>query len=135
VTSPLENLVRVGKLHVATHTDAEHSTLLGKSIGMLRDAKVAAISLQGRFTLAYGAAHGFALAALWRRGYRSEDRYTVFATLVHTTSISHGAQRVLVNAHRTRNQMEYEADDRLDEGFLASLIAATEELARSLGGT
>lgn len=97
---------------------------------MLRDAANTSLALESRFALAYGAAHGFALAALWRSGYRSEDRYTVFQCLVHTTQITAASQRVLVNAHRTRNQMEYEADDRVDEGLVASLTSATGELQR-----
>lgn len=130
--SPLENLVAIGKLRVAAHSAGEIGTLIRRSVGLLRDAQVKRLALESRFSLAYGAAHGLALAALWRCGYRSDDRQTVFAALAHTTRLSHGSQRVLVSAHRIRNQMEYEADDRVDEGLLRSLVSATEELAGHL---
>jgi hypothetical protein len=128
--TPLENLVAIGKLRVATHALGEIDALIVKSSGLLQDALRPELSLESRFTLAYTAAHGFALAALWRRGYRSDDRYTVFEALVHTSSFSPAAQRVLVNAHRARNQMEYEADNRVDRSLLDALLSATQELAR-----
>ena len=128
--SPLENLVEVGKLTVARRSAAEIETLIQKSVGLLQDARQRTLTPMSRFMLTYGAAHGLALAALWRRGYRSEDRYTVFACLPHTTTLDGISQRTLVSAHRARNQMEYEAEDLVSEKLIESLTQATENLSR-----
>lgn len=128
--SPLENLVQVGKLVPAAHSAAEIAALIRKSIGLLADARTPALTPESRFMLTYGAAHGLALAALWRRGYRSEDRYTVFACLTHITPLDATSQRTLLSAHRARNQMEYEAEDLVSDSLLVSLTQATEALSR-----
>jgi hypothetical protein len=47
----------------------------------LEDARLVNLSIEGRFTSAYNAAHAAALVALRWHGYRSENRYTVFQCL------------------------------------------------------
>lgn len=39
---------------------------------------IESLSEEGKFTLAYGAAHALVLAALRWHGYRSDNRYLVF---------------------------------------------------------
>jgi predicted Kef-type K+ transport protein len=81
-----------------------------------------------KFTLAYGAAHRLALAALRREGYRSEDRISVFQTLVHTLGTSAADVQVLLKAHNERNLTEYQGRIDIDEKLLADLIRCTKAL-------
>ena len=133
-SDPLENLASIGKLHAAKHSKRELQALRKKSLSMLDDARQQTLSLAGRFTLVYGAAHGLALAALWKSGYRSDNRVVVFECLIHTAQPALPARKALINAHKLRNQMEYEADESIDEAFVEVLIAATQELARATAG-
>lgn len=55
---PLENLVNIGRLHAAKPSKRELQALRKKSLSMLEDARHPALSVAGRFTLVYGAAHG-----------------------------------------------------------------------------
>jgi hypothetical protein len=67
------------------------------------------ILVESRFDLAYNAAHAFSLAALRWHGYRPDKkRYIVFQALAHTLSLPAAQWRVLDDAHRRRNEVEYE---------------------------
>ena len=66
------------------------------------------LSDDGRFDLAYSKAHAFAIAALRRKGYRSDDRYIVFQALPHTLGADAAITRTLAKAHNERNLMEYQ---------------------------
>lgn len=72
----LDNLVRVGQLKVEPRNLGEVNRMLVMAQTRLNDAKLSKLSLEGRFTSAYNAAHAAALAALRWHGYRSENRYT-----------------------------------------------------------
>ncbi|HZL94507.1 MAG TPA: hypothetical protein VFB99_12705 [Vicinamibacterales bacterium] len=61
----------------------------------LEDAGNEALSAEGRFDLAYNAAHALALAALRWHGYRCENRYLVFQCLKHTLNVPNGQCRRL----------------------------------------
>ncbi|MGH8738562.1 MAG: hypothetical protein ACREVC_14480, partial [Burkholderiales bacterium] len=79
MSSPLENLVGPGKALAAEAPDAkEFAGLKRAGLARLRDAQNPTNSLEGRFDLAYNAAHALCLAALRYRGYRSGNRYIVF---------------------------------------------------------
>ncbi|HWE07185.1 MAG TPA: hypothetical protein VG274_10785, partial [Rhizomicrobium sp.] len=78
--------------------------------------------------LAYGAAHRLALAALRHKGYRSENRITVFQTLVHTLGSDHADLQVFLKANNVRNRAEYEGRMEIDGGLLADLIRCTKKL-------
>jgi len=77
----------------------------------------------------HNAAHALSLAALRWHGYRSENRYLVFQTLVHTLKIPAKEWRVLDAAHRKRNYIEYEGVVEVDEEIVAALIRVTREVA------
>jgi hypothetical protein len=84
VTSPLERLA-AGKSLAKEPPDAEEFAGLRKSgLARIADAANASVSLEGRFDLAYNAAHALALAALRYHGYRPANRYIVFQALPHT---------------------------------------------------
>ena len=71
----LDNLVRIGRLHVESPDEAEVQGLLRSGVRRLDDAARGELSLESRFDLAYNAAHALALAALRYHGYRCQSRY------------------------------------------------------------
>ncbi|WP_245312979.1 hypothetical protein [Bradyrhizobium macuxiense] len=87
-----------------------------------------------QFTLAYGATHRLALAALRREGYRSENRIAVFQTLAHTVGTSAADIQVFLKAHNERNLAEYQGRQDVDAQLLADLIRCTKtlEVSKSL---
>ena len=86
-----------------------------------------------QFDLAYGAAHRLALAALRHEGYRSENRITVFQTLVHTMETDKVEIQIFLRAHNERNLAEYEGRMELDQQLLADLIRCTKKLETAVG--
>jgi hypothetical protein len=84
----LDNLVRIGQLKAEPRNVLELARMLEMARTRLADAQVSSLSLEGRFTSAYNAAHAAALAALRWHGYRSENRYTVFQCLAHTLCLA-----------------------------------------------
>jgi hypothetical protein len=125
MTSPLERLAGPGKSLVAELPDAKEFTRLKHSgATRLKDAANASNSLEGRFDLAYNAAHALCLAALRYRGFRSSNRYIVFQVLPHTLNLGPEVWRVMAKCHEIRNRGEYEGDLDVDERIVADLIAA-----------
>jgi hypothetical protein len=125
----LDNLVCIGQLKAepAAQTEIDGPVRSGKA--RLKDAGNATNSLEGRFDLAYNAAHALSLAALRWHGYRSENRYLVFQSLMHTLNIAPEQWRVLDQAHRKRNIAEYEGNLDVDESLLVALIRVAGEVA------
>ena len=104
----LDNLARIGQLKAEPRNALEVTRMLALAQTRLRDARLPSLSIEGRFTSAYNAAHAGALAALRWHGYRSENRYTVFQCLIHTLGWPANRWRVLDAAHQKRNLAEYE---------------------------
>ena len=96
------------------------------------DAQLARLSIEGRFTSVYNAAHAAALAALRWHGYRSENRYAVFQCLTHTLNWPAPRWRVLDAAHQKRNLAEYEGFLEVEESAIAELCALVTELIADL---
>ena len=94
----------------------------------LQDARQPQLSLEGRFDLAYSAAHALCLAALRWHGYRSGNRYIVFQLLSHTLGLGPEVWRVLAKCHEMRNLGEYEGDLNVDERIVTDLIAACDKV-------
>jgi hypothetical protein len=128
-SSPLDNLVRIGKLKAEPPAQVEFDGLVRSGLVRLRDAENAALSLESRFDLAYNAAHALSLAALRWHGYRSENRYLVFQCLEHTTGLEKAQWRVLDQAHNKRNLAEYEGDLDVDDALVEALIRAAQTVA------
>ena len=59
----LDNLVRIGQLKAEPRNTQEVTRMLAMAQTRLNDAKLNSLSLEGRFTSAYNAAHAAALAA------------------------------------------------------------------------
>ncbi len=130
MTSPFENLSGPGKALKAEPPDAKEFAGLKRSgHARLQDALNTSLSLEGRFDLAYNAAHALCLAALRWNGYRSTNRYIVFQLLPHTLGLGPEIWRVLSKCHEIRNLGEYEGDLNVDERIVTDLVAACQAVA------
>ena len=104
----------------------EVSGFLLRAEQQFADARTASLSAASRFSLAYDAAHAFALAALRAHGYRPGrglvgHRMVVFSTLPHTVESPAEEWATLARYHTKRNSSEY-----------AGLVNATDADARDL---
>ena len=124
----LDNLVRINQLKAEPCNVLEVTRMLAMAQTRLSDASLGNLSLEGRFTSAYNAAHAAALAALRWQGYRSENRYTVFQSLTHTLGWPANRWRVLDAAHQKRNLAEYEGYLEIEESTVAELCAVVQSL-------
>jgi hypothetical protein len=124
----LDNLVRINRLKAEPGSRHEFAGMVKSARTRLADAQNASLDPDSQFDLAYGAAHRLALAALRQQGYRSENRITVFQTLVHTLGSDSSDVQVFLRAHNQRNLAEYEGRTEIDEGLLADLIRCTRKL-------
>jgi hypothetical protein len=129
----LDNLVRINRLKVESGSRSEFAGMLKSARTRLADAQNESLDPDSRFDLAYGAAHRLALAALRRDGYRSENRITVFQTLVHTLGSDAADVQIFLEAHNQRNLAEYEGRTEIDESLLADLIRCTRKLETAVG--
>ena len=121
MNSPLDNLCGPNKPLAPELPDAaEFSGLKRSGQARLQDANNTSLSLEGRFDLAYNAAHALSLA----HGYRAGNRYIVFQVLPHTLGLGPEVWRVLAKCHDVRNLGEYEGDLNVDERLVTDLIKA-----------
>src|SRR5215831_6367839 len=95
----LDNLVQIGRLNVEPPTRDEFMGMVASAKTKLVDAQNEDLDPDSQFDLAYGAAHRLALAALRHAGCRSENRITVFQTLVHTVGTIPADIQVFLRAH------------------------------------
>ena len=128
----LENLVRIGQLKAEPRNTLEATRMLDMARTRLADAKLSKLSLEGRFTSAYNAAHAAALAALRWHGYRSENRYTVFQCLTHTLGWPPSRWRVFDAAHQKRNLAEYEGYLDVEESTVAEMCELVAQLVNDV---
>lgn len=134
VISAFEKLCGPNKpLKVEPPDAKEFAGLLRSGLRRLQDAQQPHLSLEGRFDLAYNAAHAMCLAALRWHGYRSANRYIVFQLLPHTLGLGPEVWRVLAKCHDIRNLGEYEGDLNIDERIVTDLIAACGHVAKHAG--
>lgn len=130
----LDNLVTIGSLKAEAAIRQEFIDMVASARVSLADAQSASIDPDSQFTLAYGAAHRLALAALRHQGYRSNNRRdAVFQTLAHTLDTSKADIQTFLKAHNERNLAEYEGRIDVNDKLLADLIAATKRLEISVG--
>lgn len=128
ILEQLENLVKIKKLKVEPPDQDEFDGMVSSAKRRLQDAALEGLSDEGRFSLAYGAAHALALAAMRWHGYRSESRYLVFQCLQYTVGLDNAKWRVLDKCHKQRNIAEYEGHLDITPQLLNELIAISEEL-------
>lgn len=132
--SKLANLAKIGKLKEESSDGEEVAGLIRSGRARLADARQAGISPEGRFDLAYNAAHALSLAALRQAGYRADNRYMVFQCLPHTVGLPPEQWRVLDEAHRRRNNAEYEGVIEVDEALIESVIRVASAVEKYLVG-
>jgi len=131
--SAFDSLCGAGKPLKAEPPDAKEFAGLKRSgLARLKDAGTPALSLEGRFDLAYNAAHALCFAALRWHGYRSNNRYIVFQLLPHTLGLGPEVWRVLSKCHDLRNLGEYEGDLNIDKRIVTDLVIACRTVAAKL---
>ena len=126
----LKNLVRIRQLNPEPPDRREFESLVKAAVDRLKDSTNESLHFTSRFDLAYGAAHGLALAALRASGHRSDKRYLVFQCLSHTTELSKSHIRLFSLCHEKRNLAAYEGHLETDEQLLSELISGVEELLK-----
>lgn len=124
----LDNLVKIKELKSEPFDAAEFTGMVQAATIKLQDVQLPGLSKDSQFSLAYGATHALALAALRWHGYRSDKRYLVFQCLQHTVRLETAKWRVLDQCHRRRNLAEYEGHVDVDSQLLAELIQLAHEL-------
>ena len=124
----LENLVKIHKLNPEPPDQIEFDGMVLAAATKLQDVQLVGLSVDSQFSLAYGAAHALALAALRWHGYRSDTRYIVFQCLPHTLDLPKAKWRVLDQCHQRRNLAEYEGHLEIDAQLLKELIVIAHEL-------
>ncbi len=68
-----------------------------------------------------------------KKGYRSENRFTVFQALTHTVdSLDPVAVRIFAKSHNERNLAEYQGRTEVDERLLGELIRCTIDLQKAV---
>lgn len=131
--SQLEALCRPhGSLQAEPPNANEFARLCAAAERSLADARVQDISLEGRFMMAYGAAHAWCTAALRYHGYRPQNRFIVFQALPHTLGLGPEVWRVLSHAHNRRNKIEYEGRLDISESFVHDVIKACGQVGEAL---
>jgi hypothetical protein len=113
----LDNLARIGRLKIEPASRSEFVGMVNSARTRLVDAQNESLDPDSRFDLAYGAAHRLALVALRHKGYRSENRITVFQTLVHSLDTDKPDLQIFLKAHNARSLAEYEGRMEIDEGL------------------
>ena len=135
MTSPhLERLARSGELKAERFSARELEGQLRTARDLLADARNTTVSLEGRFSLAYGAAYALANAALRLHGYRSSQRYLVFQCLEHTAGLSAVQCRFFSLCHERRNRAEYLGRVEVDPGLVEDLLLAADQLLARVSG-
>ncbi len=129
----LDNLVKIGNLKSEAVSRQEFTGMLESARIRLTDSQNESLAPDSRFDLAYGAAHRLALAALRHQGYRSENRITVFQTLVHTLGTEKADVQIFLKAHNERNLAKYEGRMEIDGRLLVELIDRALRLQVAVG--
>lgn len=124
----LDNLVKINQLKVEPPDKKEFEGMLRAGDTKLKDSQIPGLSEDSQFSLAYSAAHAFALAALRWHGYRSDSRYIVFQCLGHTLGLSKAKWRVLDQCHNARNLAEYEGHLEINPQLLRELFSISKEI-------
>ena len=129
----LDNLVKINRIKAGPASRSEFDGMVASARTRLTDAQNESLDPDSQFDLAYGAAHRLALAALRHKGYRSENRITVFQTLVHTLGSDKSDVQIFLKAHNERNLAEYQGRMEIDARLLADLIRCTKRLGKAVG--
>jgi hypothetical protein len=128
----LENLEKTGRLKKHPIDAREIEQLLAAARRNIIDARVASISAETRFDVAYKAIMQCSLAALMMHGYRPDTNQTghhmtAIQSLPLTVEIDKKRVIVLDALRRQRNVADYSGDD-IDESTAEHCIAEAQQL-------
>ena len=128
----LENLLKIGQLKPHTTDATEIGRLLAAAQRNLGDARVAGISPETRFDVAYKAIMQVALAALMANGYRPDTNrlghhMTVLQSLPKTIGLSKERMLLMDALRKKRNLSDYTGQD-IDDGSAETCKAEAEKL-------
>jgi hypothetical protein len=133
LTSPnLQRRAQGGDLETEAPSRPQFLTLVRLGRSLLEDARRESLSLEGRFSLVYGAAQALAAAALRAQGYRSGNRSTAFECLPETAGLSTVQSRVLELCHDRRVKAEQEGLLEVDERLVAEAAEVAQKLLERL---
>jgi hypothetical protein len=126
-----------GALREHSPSRREIAGLLALADRNLADARVAGLSGQGRFQIAYNAALAAASAALHACGYRTNSNLpghhaNTVRSLEHTVRAQAALVRKLDAFRRKRNQMSYDAPLPVSDHEAAELLAVAEQLRKDV---
>jgi len=131
-------LVNQKRLRIHSTSTEEIDKLLAKAERDLSDAQVPAMSLDGRFMAAYGAALSLATAALAAAGYRCSGQahhVTVFETMPLTMGEDLRASSHYFDACRQkRNHALYDEAGLATEGDVEDIIDSAQTLDAQVRG-
>ena len=132
-TSPsLQRLAQGGELEREEPSRWQFVTLVRLGRSLLDDARRDSLSLEGRFSLVYGAAQALAAAALRAQGYRSGNRAMAFECLPETAGLSMVQSRVLELCHDRRVKAEEEGILEVDERLVGEAADVAQRLLERL---
>jgi len=126
-----------GALRAHKPSRKEIAGLLALADRSLADARVAAVSAEGRFQFAYGAALAMASAALHASGYRTNSNVpghhaNTVQSLEHTIGAGAALLRRFDTFRRKRNQISYDAPLAVSRQEAADMLALAEQLRRDV---
>lgn len=124
-----------GWLHEHESSPEEMKSLLEGAKRKLADARVEALSNDGRFQFAYEAILRLAIAALAAEGYRASSQshhYRSIASLVHTIGLEDRQVRVLDAFRRKRNISVYDSAGDITEAELQEVLQQAAEIAERM---
>ena len=124
----LQRLAQGGELQTLPPSRWQFVTLVRLGRALLEDARREPLSLEGRFSLVYGAAQALSAAALRAHGYRSSNRAAPFECLPETAGLSPVQSRVLELCHDRRVRAEEEGLLEVDERLVGEAAAVAEKL-------
>ena len=133
MTSPnLQRLAQGGDLETQAPSRPQFLTLVRLGRSLLEDARGESLSLEGRFSLVYGAAQALAAAALRAQGYRTGSRSAAFECLPETAGLSRVQSRVLELCHDRRVKADHEGMLEVDERLVAEAAEVAQRLLERL---
>ena len=132
ISPNLQKLAQGGDLEAETPSRPQFVTLVRLGRSLLADARGGELSLEGRFSLVYGAAQALAAAALRARGYRSGNRAMAFECLPETAGLSAVQLRVLELCHDRRDRAEQDGLLEVDERLVREAAEVVQKLLERL---
>jgi len=124
----LQRLAQGGELEPQPPSRWQFLTLVRLGRALLEDAHRESLSLEGRFSLVYGAAQALSAAALRSQGYRSTNRATPFECLPETAGLTYVQSRVLEICHDRRVRAERDGLLEVDERLVGEAADAARKL-------